>query len=105
MVDDPDTRDTDEKVGEPADADVKDRDEQDEVDDIDAPGKAEGQPKGRLAHWRHRIARRRLSRAGSALAASALIVATLAGLAGWLTKSMKPRHSAIYSSRLLARAQ
>jgi Mce-associated membrane protein len=94
MVDDPDTRDTDEKVGEPADADVKDRDEQDEVDDIDAPGKAEGQPKGRLAHWRHRIARRRLSRAGSALAASALIVATLAGLAGWLGYRAYEKHEA-----------
>jgi Mce-associated membrane protein len=82
MVDDPNSRDTDEKDSDSTPADVDETDE------------GQSQPKGRLAHWRHRIARRRLSRAGSALAASALIVATLAGLAGWLGYRAYEKHEA-----------
>jgi Mce-associated membrane protein len=97
MVEDPDTPDTDEKVSESTEADVEDRDEQDEVDevgDVDETEKDESQSKGRLPGWRHRVARRRLSRVGSALVASALIVATLAGLTGWLGYRAYEKHEA-----------
>jgi Mce-associated membrane protein len=44
----------------------------------------ETQSEGRLARWRRRITGRRLSGAVSVLVASAAILATLTGLAGWL---------------------
>jgi Mce-associated membrane protein len=100
MVDDPDTPDTDEKVGESTEADVDDRDEQDVVDEVgdveetDKDDKDESPSNGRLARWRHRVARRRLSRVGSALVAGALIVATLAGLTGWLGYRAYEKHEA-----------
>jgi Mce-associated membrane protein len=97
MVDDPATRDTDEKVGESTDTDVEDHDEQveaDEVGNIDEADKDEHQSKGRLARWWDRVVRRRLSRVGSALVAGALLVTTLAGLAGWLGYRAYERHEA-----------
>ena len=97
MADEPDTADTDEKVSESTEADVEDRGEQggvDEVDDDDEANNVESQPKGRRAQWRHWVARRRLSRVGSALVASALIVATLAGLTGWLGYRAYEKHEA-----------
>ena len=83
MVDDPDTRDTDEKGSESTEADVG-------VDEIDDNGPSSG----RLAPWRQRVARRRLSRVGSALVAGGLIVATLAGLTGWLGYRAYEKHEA-----------
>jgi Mce-associated membrane protein len=49
---------------------------------------------GRLARWRELVQRRRLSRTGSALVASGLIVATLAGLSGWLGYRAYQSHEA-----------
>ena len=97
MADETDTPDTGEKVSESTEADVEDRDEQDEVDevgDVDETDQDESQPKGRLGRWRHRVARGRLSRVGSALAAGAVIVATLTGLAGWLGYRAYDKHEA-----------
>jgi Mce-associated membrane protein len=48
----------------------------------------------RLARFRQRVARRRLSRVGSALVAGGLIVATLAGLTGWLGYRAYEKHEA-----------
>lgn len=83
MVDDPDTPDTDEKDSVSTEADVG----VDEVDDESPSG-------GRVARWRRRVAGRRLSRVGSALVAGGLIVATLAGLTGWLGYRAYEKHEA-----------
>jgi Mce-associated membrane protein len=99
MADETDTPDTAEQVSDSAAADVEDRDHLDgvgdagdveqvgdveKVGDVDETDKDESQSTDRFARWRHRATRRRLSRVGSALAAGAVIVATLTGLAGWL---------------------
>ncbi|OBK98175.1 Mce protein [Mycobacterium sp. 1165178.9] len=47
---------------------------------------------GRLARWRETIRGGRLSRTGSALVASGLIVAALAGLSGWLGYRAYQKH-------------
>jgi Mce-associated membrane protein len=103
MADEPDTPDPDEKVSESTAADVEDRDQRDDVDevvdfdetdDVEETGEDESQSKSRLARWRHRVARRQLSRVGSALVASAVVVATLAGLAGWLGYRAYEKHEA-----------
>jgi Mce-associated membrane protein len=83
MVDNPDTRDTDEKGGESTKSDVA-------IDEIEG----ESPSNGRLARWRQRVAGRRLSRVGSALVADGLIVATLAGLTGWLGYRAYEKHEA-----------
>jgi Mce-associated membrane protein len=83
MVDDPGSSDTDEKDSESAEVDVV----VDEVDD-------ESPSNGRLARWRQRAARLRLSRVGSASVAGGLIVATLAGLTGWLGYRAYEKHEA-----------
>lgn len=49
---------------------------------------------GRLARWRERVQRRRLSRVGTALVAGAVIVAALAGLSGWLGYRAYQKHEA-----------
>jgi Mce-associated membrane protein len=87
MVDDPGTHDTDEKISESTEADV-------EAGDVDESDRDESPSEGRLARWRQRFARRRLSRVGSALVAGALIVATLAGLTGWLGYRAYEKHEA-----------
>lgn len=51
----------------------------------------ESRPRGRFARWRQRI---RLSAVGSALVAGGLIVATLAGLSGWLGYRAYQQHDA-----------
>jgi Mce-associated membrane protein len=97
MADETDTPDTDEQVSESTEADVEDRDEQDEVEkvgDVDETDKDEIQSIDRFARWRHRVTHRRLSRVGSALVTSALIVAALAGLAGWLCSRAYEKHEA-----------
>jgi Mce-associated membrane protein len=103
MADEPDTPDPDEKVSESTAADVEDRDQRDDVDEVvdfdetdavEETGEDESQSKSRLARWRHRVARRQLSRVGSALVASAVVVATLAGLAGWLGYRAYEKHEA-----------
>jgi Mce-associated membrane protein len=103
MADEPDTPDPDEKVSESTAADVEERDQRDDVDevvdfeetdDVEETGEDESQSTSRLARWRHRVARRRLSRVGSALVASAVVVATLAGLAGWLGYRAYEKHEA-----------
>lgn len=53
----------------------------------------EGRPGGRFARWRERV-QRRLSATGSALVAGGLIVATLAGLSGWLGYRAYQQHDA-----------
>lgn len=83
MADEPDIRDSDEQVSMSTAVDVEHGDEAD---------KGEGQATGQLNRWRRRATRRRLSRVGSALVAGALIVATLAGLAGWLGDRAYQRH-------------
>jgi Mce-associated membrane protein len=83
MVDNPDARDADEKGGESTESDVA-------IDEIEG----ESPSNGRLARWRQRVARRRLSRVGSALVAGGLIVATLAGLTGWLGYRAYEKHEA-----------
>lgn len=55
---------------------------------------AESAPVGRLARWRALAPGRRLSRAASALVASGLIVAALAGLSGWLGYRAYQKHDA-----------
>jgi Mce-associated membrane protein len=100
MADEPDTPDADEKLSESTQADVEDSDEQGEalaagaVAEPEEDGGNESQSRGRLSRWRRRATRRRLSRAGSAVLASALIVATLAGLTGWLGYRAYQQHEA-----------
>lgn len=103
MADDPDTPDTDEKVGESSTADVEESDHVDDVtevvgadeaDEADEAGEDASRFEKRLARWRHRATRRRLSRVGSALVAGAVIVAVLTGLAGWLGYRAYQKHEA-----------
>lgn len=49
---------------------------------------------GRLARWRQQPGHRRLSRAGTAVLAGALIVAALGGLVGWLEYRSYQKHDA-----------
>lgn len=93
MADEPDTQETEEKVTAPTDAEDYDASADDAADnaaDGDAVASAEesddgeSRSPGRLARWRRRATSRRLSRTGSALVASAAIVAAVTGLAGWL---------------------
>jgi Mce-associated membrane protein len=100
MADEPDTPEADERLSESTEADAEDRDdlndaaaatgegEPDEVDDD------ESRSQGRLARWRQRATRLRLTRTGSALVAGAVIVATLAGLTGWLGYRAYQKHEA-----------
>ncbi len=98
--DNPDTPDSEPKVSE-ATADRDDVDGRAEADaaqveqvaDVD-DDEGEARTEGRLARWRHRATRRRLSRVGAALVASSVIVATLAGLAGWLGYRAYQKHEA-----------
>jgi Mce-associated membrane protein len=95
-----DVEDRDEHVDESTEADVEDRDEQGEVlangdaDEAEEVGDDESRPQGRLARWRRRATGARLTRTGSALVAGALIVATLAGLTGWLGYRAYQKHEA-----------
>jgi Mce-associated membrane protein len=92
MADEPDTPDiTDEKVDESTTSDVDEVDELDDVDAVDETDEssaAEGESKDQ------RISRRRLSRTATALVASAVVVATLGGLAGWLGFRAYGKHEA-----------
>ncbi len=98
--DNPDTPDSEPKVSEatadrddvdgPAEADAAQVEQVADVDDDEGEARTEG----RLARWRHRATRRRLSRVGAALVASSVIVATLAGLAGWLGYRAYQKHEA-----------
>jgi Mce-associated membrane protein len=108
MADEPDTPETDEKVTESTAADIEDPGQPneateddveqvadiDEVADVDETDEDANQSEGRLAGWRQRAGSRRLSRVGTALVASAVIVATLAGLAGWLGFRAYQKHEA-----------
>ncbi|OBI47037.1 Mce protein [Mycobacterium colombiense] len=94
MADKPDT--SEENVDESTTLDVEDLDAADtedaeKIEDGDDGGSP---PAGRLARWREIAGRRRLSRTGSALVASGLIVATLAGLSGWLGYRAYQKHDA-----------
>jgi Mce-associated membrane protein len=115
MAEEPETTDTGEQVSEPTAADVEGRDQQHEVDDVDETkaeevgdvGESdhvnetdaadqieatEGESEGRFARLRHRFGARRISRVGSAMVASAVIVAALAGLVGWLGYRAYEKH-------------
>lgn len=89
MADKPDIPTTKETVDAPTaidvteDNDATDTEEAEKLRAKDGDG-SESPPAGNLARWRGIARRRRLSRAASALVASGLIVATLAGLSGWL---------------------
>jgi Mce-associated membrane protein len=89
MADEPDTTETEEKLGEsPVVEDALDEDAADPTDEAVAP-----RP-GRLARLRHRVAGRRLSKTGSALVAGAAILALLTGLVGWLGYGAYHTHQA-----------
>ncbi|MGB8387972.1 Mce protein [Mycobacterium sp.] len=107
MADEPDTPDTDEKIGGSTAADVEDRDHSDDVAeagdeavDVEKVNDAaetdadESESADRRVRWWHGAARRRLSRVGSALVISAVIVATLTALAGWLGYRTYQKHEA-----------
>ena len=98
MAEEPETTDTGEQVGEPTAADVEGRDQQHEVDEAEADETdaadlaTEGESEGRFARLRDRFGGRRISHVGSALVASAVIVAVLAGLVGWLGYRAYQKH-------------
>ena len=95
MADEPDTpdnADAEAQVGESTTPDADDgAGDVDQVDEVDEVEDNEGGD--RLARWRQRVAPR-LARLGSALVASAVIVATLTGLAGWLGYRGYQKHEA-----------
>lgn len=97
MADKPDTSTTEENVDESttldagSDVDPAEAEEAEKIHAEDGDD-GEGPPTGRLARWREIARRRRLSRTGSALVASGLIVATLAGLSGWLGYRAYQKH-------------
>jgi Mce-associated membrane protein len=115
MAEEPETTDTGGQVGEPTASEVEGRDQQhdlddveqtkaekvahvDESDDVDESDAGdqivatEGESAGRIARLRHRFGGRRISQVGSALVASAVIVAVLAGLVGWLGYRAYQKH-------------
>ena len=98
MAEEPETTDTGEQVGEPTAADVEGREQQHEVDEAEAGETdaadlaTEGESEGRFAGLRDRFGGRRISHVGSALVASAVIVAVLAGLVGWLGYRAYQKH-------------
>jgi Mce-associated membrane protein len=92
MAVEPDDADNTEQAGEPtevtegtSEVTVEDRDDVD-----DEQGEVTEKPGRR---WQ-RLARLRLSRVGGALVASAVVVATLTGLAGWLGYQAYDKHEA-----------
>jgi Mce-associated membrane protein len=92
MAVEPDDADNTEQAGEPtevtegtSEVTVEDRDDVD-----DEQGEVTDKPGRR---WQ-RLARLRLSRVGGALVASAVVVATLTGLAGWLGYRAYDKHEA-----------
>lgn len=93
MADEPDTPDTEEKVNDTTASDVEevaDADaDADAADEVDAPAEAD---EAESTQRRPRF--RRLSHVGTALVASAVVVATLAGLAGWLGYRAYEKHEA-----------
>ncbi|MEB4209468.1 Mce protein [Mycobacterium sp. 94-17] len=99
MADEPDTPTTEESVDQSTELDgAEDVDaaapepagaEEDQAEDGDG---GVSPSTGRLARWRRIAQRRRLSRTASALVAGGLIVATLAGLTGWLGYRAYQKH-------------
>ena len=98
MAVEPDDADNTEQAADPtevteatSEVTVADGDDVDEVDEVDGEqGEATDRPGRR---WQ-RLARPRLSRVGGALVASAVVVATLTGLAGWLGYQAYDKHEA-----------
>lgn len=99
MADKPDIPTTEETVDEPTaidvaeDIDAAETEQAEKLHTEDVDGD-ESPAAGRLARWRERLQRRRLSRVGTALVAGAVIVATLAGLSGWLGYRAYQKHEA-----------
>lgn len=99
MADKPEIPTTEETVGEPTaidvaeDLDAAETEQAEKLHTEDADGD-ESPAAGRLARWRERLQRRRLSRVGTALVAGAVIVAALAGLSGWLGYRAYQKHEA-----------
>ncbi|WP_156752876.1 Mce protein [Mycobacterium sp. 1245801.1] len=99
MADKPEISTTEETVDEPTaidvaeDLDAAETEQAEKLHAEDADGD-ESPAAGRLARWRERLQRRRLSRVGTALVASAVIVAALAGLSGWLGYRAYQKHEA-----------
>lgn len=99
MADKPDIPTTEETVDEPTAIDVAediDAAETEQAEKLHTEGVDgdESPAAGRLARWRERLQRRRLSRVGTALVAGAVIVAALAGLSGWLGYRAYQKHEA-----------
>ncbi|RAU92796.1 Mce protein [Mycobacterium colombiense] len=99
MADNPEIPTAEETVDEPTAIDVAEdidatQTEQAEKLHIGHADSDESPAAGRLARWRKRLQRRRLSRVGTALVASAVIVAALAGLSGWLGYRAYQKHEA-----------
>jgi Mce-associated membrane protein len=98
MAVEPDDADNTEQAADPtavteatSEVTVADGDDVDEVDEVDGEqGEVTDRPGPR---WQ-RLARPRLSRVGGALVASAVVVATLTGLAGWLGYQAYDKHEA-----------
>ena len=102
MAEQPENADTAAEASESTAVDVEAPDHADEPAPVDTAEKdgdsdksveTQDQPKNRLTRWRHRVTPR-LSRAGSALVASALQVAAVAGLVGWLGYQAYGKHRA-----------
>lgn len=99
MADKPEIPTTEETVDEPTaidvaeDLDAAETEQAEKLHTEDADSD-ESPAAGRLARWRERLQRRRLSRVGTALVASAVIVAALAGLSGWLGYRAYQKHEA-----------
>jgi Mce-associated membrane protein len=99
MADEPDIPTTDETHNEATELDVSENldvaqgEEAEKLHSEHGDG-GETSSSGRLARFRELVQRRRLSRTGSALVASGLIVATLAGLSGWLGYRAYQSHEA-----------
>jgi Mce-associated membrane protein len=98
MAVEPDDADNTEQAADPtevteatSEVTVADGDDVDEVDEVDGE---QGEVTDRPGRRWQRLARPRLSRVGGALVASAVVVATLTGLAGWLGYQAYDKHEA-----------
>jgi Mce-associated membrane protein len=96
MAVEPDDADNTEQAADPtevteatSEVTVADGDDVDEVDEVDGE---QGEVTDRPGRRWQRLARPRLSRVGGALVASAVVVATLTGLAGWLGYQAYDKH-------------
>jgi Mce-associated membrane protein len=100
MAVEPDDADNTEQASEPtevteatSEVTVEDRDGAEDVDEGGEVDEVESEVTDRPGRRWQRLARPRLSRVGGALVASAVVVATLTGLAGWLGCRAYDKHA------------